>query len=72
MGTPQNLWFIVYHFPCLLTVGIAIVLLMEEILHHLKSLKSQELQYFRAPRSRWCKISSINSIIVEKTLFEIS
>ena len=32
---------------------------MEEILHHLQSLKSQELQYLRAPR--WCKISSINS-----------
>ena len=27
---------------------------LEEILHHLKSLKSWELQYFRAPR--WCKI----------------
>ena len=38
------------------------ILLMEEILHHLKSLKSQKLQYFRAPR--WCKISSINSMIV--------
>ena len=33
------------------------ILLLEQILHHLKSLKSQ----FRAPR--WCKISSINSTI---------
>ena len=33
---------------------------MEEILHHMKSLKSWELQYFRAPA--WCRISSINSI----------
>ena len=38
------------------------LLLMEVILHHRKSLKSYELQYFRAPR--WCKISSINSKIL--------
>ena len=31
---------------------------MEEFLHHLKSVKSWELQYFRAPR--WCKMSSLN------------
>ena len=37
------------------------ILLLEEILHHLKSLKSWEIQQFRAPR--WCKISSINSTI---------
>ena len=35
-------------------------LLMEEILHHLKSLKPFKLQESRAPT--WCKISSINSM----------
>ena len=40
-----------------------VILLMEEILHHLKSLKSSELQYSSAPR--WCKISSINSISIQ-------
>ena len=36
------------------------ILLIEDILHHLRSLTSLELQWFRAPR--WCKISSINSM----------
>ena len=50
-----------YIIPCysLLTTSKYSILLMTEILHHLKSPRSVKLLYFQEPR--WCKNSYINN-----------
>ena len=59
-GDPKSRWFA--NVTLFISCVFVVILLMEEILHQLIGSLSHYLQGFI--NARWCRISSINSIIV--------